>query len=137
MNIKELNMVDWTEAETARKEDDKPKADHRTTPQYIAYLNKSAKRKDSTSTSNIIEELNEEGWGGYSGNDDNAIDEQNDAMVEALQSRISVVIMQCEYNGSDAFTNCILFGKVWSDKDIKIPKFPEEWVNPSPAANKD
>ena len=59
MNIKELNMVDWTEAETARKEDDKPKADHRTTPQYIAYLNKSAKRKDSTSTSNIIEEFNE------------------------------------------------------------------------------
>ena len=52
-------MVDWTEAETARKEDDKPKADHRTTPQYIAYLNKSAKRKDSTSTSNIIEEFNE------------------------------------------------------------------------------
>ena len=58
-NIKEFNMVDWPESETARKEDENPKSDHRTILQYIAYIKKIVKRKDSTITNNILEELNE------------------------------------------------------------------------------
>ena len=75
-NIKELNMVVWPEAGTAMKEDENLKYDHRIIPQYIAYIKKNIKRKDSTNTNNILDEFNEKGWIGDIGNDENVTNEQ-------------------------------------------------------------
>ena len=58
-NIKEFNMVDWPESETARKEDENTKSDNRTILQYMAYIKKIVKSKDSKITNNILEGLNE------------------------------------------------------------------------------
>ena len=69
-------MVDCTESDTVRREDYNPKEERRTTPQYIYYLKKGYKRKDSKSPNNIIEELNEEGLDGDSGNNANFINKK-------------------------------------------------------------
>ena len=52
-------MVDWPESETARKEDENTKSDNITILQYMAYIKKIVKSKDSKITNNILEGLNE------------------------------------------------------------------------------
>ena len=45
--------------------------------------------------------------------------------------------MQYRQNGNDAVTNCIIFRELLSDKDIKLQKVQEYYLNQYPAANID
>ena len=53
--------------------------------------------------------MNEYGWSCDIGKDENIIEKQDVAMMEALQSRLSAVVIQDNYKESYAVTNWILF----------------------------